>query len=380
MRTIQPTEILAYYDGVEVFAAQDSIGGHYVGAFVDAAGDADRYLVVGVRPARLRELRAGMLDLRTLLLEAPGYEWYLTLVNGDAKQPLTLEPQSGSLAATDFLPEDGFLLDDSPIDDLALQQARERHNVIFEFSVEPPETAAGHRVSMTTLGSLLLQMQTMVKHAYQSALRELSTQAKNSIDTRDGHLMDVVVPAASGSYRVVLEAAKPPDMFGYGELARALKRLDDVFASADNPDTAREMLQPYKGHLAGSYIKLMRFLADHQTGLWYAWADPNATVGSYRGVSEAGAGKLAELLSDITSLGAESVTVSGTFQRFNRSNGTWGLFTEEGVRTGQIADNGPSMDGLQVGGFYRFECTEEIEVDFAGREKRTYYLRSIVRV
>ena len=124
MRTIQPTEILAYYDGVEVFAAQDSIGGHYVGAFVDAAGDADRYLVVGVRPARLRELRAGMLDLRTLLLESPGGGWYLTLVNDNAGQPLTLEPQAGPLAATDYLPEPGFLLaGDARVEDADLRQA-----------------------------------------------------------------------------------------------------------------------------------------------------------------------------------------------------------------------------------------------------------------
>ena len=65
--------------------------------------------VVGVKPERLRELRSGMLDLRTLLLEAPGGEWYLTLVNGNAEQPLSLEPQNGPLAETDFLPDDGFL-------------------------------------------------------------------------------------------------------------------------------------------------------------------------------------------------------------------------------------------------------------------------------
>ena len=74
MKTIRPTEVLAYYDGVEVFAGRDGGSGHYVGAFIDASGDADRYLVVGARAERLREFRAGMLDLRTLLLEAPGGE------------------------------------------------------------------------------------------------------------------------------------------------------------------------------------------------------------------------------------------------------------------------------------------------------------------
>ena len=152
MRTIRPTEILAYYDGVEVFAGRDAIGGHYVGAFIDAVGDADRYLVVGVKPERLRELRSGTLDLRTLLLEAPGGEWYLTLVNGNAEQPLSLELQNGLLAETDFLPDDGFLLDDPPINDLVLQEASARGRVVFEFSAEPPETAAGHRIRSCYFG------------------------------------------------------------------------------------------------------------------------------------------------------------------------------------------------------------------------------------
>ena len=108
MIAIRASAVLAYYDGVEVFAGRDDSGGDYVGAFVDAVGDADRYLVVGVRPDRLRELVAGRLDLRSLLLESADGGWYLTLVDGDAGRPLLLEPQSGPLADTDFLPGPGF--------------------------------------------------------------------------------------------------------------------------------------------------------------------------------------------------------------------------------------------------------------------------------
>ena len=110
MKTIRPTEVLAYYDGVEVFAGRDGGGGDYVGSFIDSGADADRYLVVGARAERLGEFRAGMLDLRTLLLEAPGGEWYITLAWGEAGENLVLEPQAGSFEATDYLPDPGFLL------------------------------------------------------------------------------------------------------------------------------------------------------------------------------------------------------------------------------------------------------------------------------
>lgn len=131
MKTIHPTEILAYYDGVEVFVGQDVIGGHYIGAFIDAVGDFDRYLVVGVKPERLRALRSGMLDLRTLLLDAPGGEWYTTIADGTIDDPLALEPHHEPLAETDYLPDDGFFLleDAAPTDPADLQQALARGKV-----------------------------------------------------------------------------------------------------------------------------------------------------------------------------------------------------------------------------------------------------------
>lgn len=300
MKTVKPTAILDYYDGALVFEARDALGGHYIGSAIKPEGGWDRFVVTGARPERLREFRSGVLDLRTLLLEAPGGEWYIALTYGDLGESVGLERQEGSIAdAEDFLPLEGYTLDDGPIDGLALQEARARHNVVFEFSVEPPEAARGHRVGMNTLGNLLLQVQAVVKYAYLDAVRDLSAEDKDAVYSPDGYFMDVVVPAAAGSYRVVLEGAVAPDMFGYGGLALGLQRLDEVFAGAEDPDLARESLQKHEGRLAGSYVELLQFLAATQTGLNYSWAYPGLKVANYGGVSEADAQRLAVALSGI---------------------------------------------------------------------------------
>ena len=110
MKTIQYTDTLDYYDGIQVFAGRDSAGGHYVGSMIDSVGGFDRYLVTAVAPERLRQFRNGDLDLRTLLLEGPGGEWYITVAYGSIDDPLLLDPQSPPLAETDFLPEPGLFL------------------------------------------------------------------------------------------------------------------------------------------------------------------------------------------------------------------------------------------------------------------------------
>lgn len=375
MKTIRHTTTLFYYDGPQVFEARDAIGGHYVAVMVEPENGSDRYLVAGVAPERLRQFRAGTLDLRSLLSEAGAEEWYLAAVAAGLDQPLALVPQTRPLAGSGLLPDEGFLLHDRPTEELALKEARERNNLVLEILAEPPEAAAEHRIHVGTLIGLLGHVQTMIKHAYGAALRELSTDDRRAIDKTDAHMMDVIIPAATGSFRVVLEAAKTPDMLGQSELARALQRVDVLFENAADPAKALATVKAHRGHLAGAYLRLLRFLVKHKTGLSYSWAEPGFTKPHYRAVGEAEAGPLVDVLSGVSNLGGESVTLVGEFDKMNRSTGTWGLLTEEGLQSGKVREGGPSLDGLKAGGRYKFDCVEEIEeVEGTGREIRTLYL------
>ena len=374
MRMVQLTSTLLYYDGVQIFEGRDSIGGHYIGTLVASTGDEDRYLVIGVAPDRLREFRSGMLDLRTLLLESSATGWYLALLSDDFAGPFKLERQQVPLQDQDFLPADGVLLFDGAIDDLALREARERNNVVFEFSVEPPEASVEHRINAATLSEIIAHIQSVVRHAYRRALREMPSGDRQRTDRSDGHLMDVVVPAASGSFRVVMAASRPSDMFGNNELARALHQMDAVFESTRYPEEARENLQQYKGHLAGSYIKLLKCLVERNTGLNYAWAERMFDTSRHGGVTESVAKELVGYLNESSSLGIEEVQLAGVLERADRNSGSWRLLTEEGARSGRVAEPGPSLEGLVIGNRYVFYCVEDTQISGIDQETITLYL------
>ena len=375
MKSIRHTTTLFYYDGPQVFEARDAIGGHYLAVMVEPENGSDRYLVAGVAPGRLRQFRAGTLDLRSLLSEAGAEEWYLAIVAAGLDQPLALVPQTAPLADSGLLPDEGFLLHDHPTEELALKEARERNNLVLEIATEPPEAATEHRIHLGTLIGLLGHVQTMIKHAYGAALRELSPDDRRAIDKTDAHMMDVVIPAAAGSFRVVLEAAKTPDLLGQSELARALQRVDVLFEHAADPAKALATVKAHRGHLAAAYLRLLRFLVKHKTGLRYSWAEPNFTKPNHRAVAESEVGPLVDVLSGVSNLGGESVTLVGEFEKVNRGTGAWGLLTDDGLYSGKVREGGPSLDGLKVGGRYKFACVEEIEeVDGTGREIRTLYL------
>jgi hypothetical protein len=191
------------------------------------------------------------------------------------------------------------------------------------------------------------------------------------IDRSEAHLLDVFVPAAPGSFRVMMEAAKSPDMLGGSEMVRALERVDMLLANAGNPTEALKTIKAHKGHLAGAYLRLLRFLAETKTGLRYSWASPVSSSVQGRTLLERDVGPLVAFLSGISNLGAEPVELTGKLDKADVANRTWRIVCEDGAYSGRIKEGGPSLDGLQIGARYKFSCIEEIEaVEGTGRELR----------
>jgi hypothetical protein len=374
MKSIRHTKTLFYYDGPQVFEARDGIGGNYVGVMVEPEGEQDRFLIKGVSPEKLRRFRSGLLDLRELLVGEGDEDWFLAVVPGGFSENFSLSPRNDSLEDSGFLPEPGFILYDHATSNETLREARERNNLVMEISVEPPEAAVEHCIRATTLAALLNHVQTVVKHAYGTALRGLSLDTRRAIDKSDAHLLNVVVPAAAGSFKVLFEAAKETDLLGQSEMARALERVDQLFEYASDPVRALQMVKEHKGHLAGAYLRLLKFLVENRTGIRYSWAEPNFNSPKVGGVSESEVGPLIDVLSGVSNLGAEAVTLVGALEKVD-VNGTWRISTQEGEYSGKVRDGGPSLIGLKSGSTYRFSCMEEIEeVESIGREVRTLYL------
>lgn len=375
MKTIHHHQTLFYYDGPQVIEARDAIGGHYVAVMVESEDEHDRYLVTGVPPGLLRDFRSGRTDLRSVMIIGGEPEWYLTSIKEGLDGPLKLEVQTGNIGDSGFLPSQGFMLHSKPTNELALEEARTRNNLVMEVSVEPPESAQDHRIRVSTLVGLLGHVQTFVKHAYGAALRDLSLETRRAIDRSEAHLLDVVIPAATGSFRVVLEAVKQPDLLGKNELERALERVDALFAHASNPPAALAAVKDHRGHLAGAFLRLLRFLAQHKTGFYYSWAQPSLARSNSGGISEADVGPLVETLSGISNLTSEAVDLKGALERADVVSGAWRLQTQEGAFSGKIKDGGPSLEGLKLGASYHFSCVEEIEeIEGTGREQRTLFL------
>jgi len=246
-----------------------------------------------------------------------------------------------------------------------------RNNFVVEVTANALNGAMQSRIQLDTYRQLLGVIESMARHGHKSVCK-----ASNMRYNQVSHAMDVVVPASPGSFRFMLEGAKQPDVFGHNELSRAWERVDDVVQSALKSEYQPEGLQQYHGHLAGACLEFLKFLAQREINISYAWANPNSSHASVLNVSATQAKPLVALLSKIDNLGTEEVSLVGDFEKFNRPSGVCGLLTDEGKKSGKIKAGGQSLDGLRVGERYRFHCVEEITQSPAGDEVRTLYLRA----
>lgn len=360
MTKIWHKSTLFEYDGPQIFEARDRIGGHYIAVAVEDSGADQQYLVVGTEVEKLRKFRIGEMDLRTLLVESSGDGWYLTESNVDEEQSYTIRLQQSSILEHEHLPDSDFFLYDNQTTDTLISEARTRDKLVVEIVTETPDTGTQHRIRASVLSGLLDQFQSLVSGAYGN---ELGTNNTSTSRKRIKELtqLDVVIPAAQGSFRMLLEASKPRDLFGVNpELASALKNVDDLFASV----TAVHQQQyhvPVRGKSLNQFNKLLKFLDSNNTNLKYAWAEPQFDRPISHTITTNQIQSYVATMDNPSTPEFKEVNLVGEIERVNRQNKTWGLYADDGsILRGIVEEDGNRLNGLTVGKRYEFRCLQKI--------------------
>ena len=371
MTSIELTDVLLYYDGIQVFEGRDAIGGHYVGVNIGLEITTDRYLVTATVPRRLQEFRSGDLDLKTLLLEAPEGAWYLTTDEGTDDAPLFLEPQPGPISQSPYLPGPKVILSATSPEDATLNLARQSGNTILELIAAPPE-AVTHHIRANTLAGILTNVQNAIRYAYREVTTDLENQDNLLFHHQNGYILNVAVPASAGSFRVILESAFPDQKDTTIHLMAAIQRLDDLFKATTEPADTAQFLSGNQGDLTTSFAKLVQFLVENKTGLTYSWASSDSTAAQHGGASHAEAQKIVEAIANHQIRNGREVVISGTIYRVNSKTGSWGITRDQRRITGKVANDGPSLEGFEIGKNYHFYCTEVQEIS---KRKPSLYMR-----
>lgn len=370
MKSAKMHQILAYYDGPQVFEAQDSIGGCYVGVAIDHA-EYD-FLVVGTNPERLRLFRGGSIDLLSLIVDRPSdVGWQMAKPSLSDSSELILSEASVDQIDSVFLPAEGFYLQGpQPVPEL-VQEARQRNGLLMEVLLDPPE-AVSHGISSDTLGQFLLAFQRMIKYSF----RNLSRQRASGQISSSSHRFSVV-GLKPGSVKVLLEAQQEHNLLGAGESGPALATVLTLINSAQEPEGAALEVYKHRGHLASAFMDFLDVLVESKSRVQVSCADALSEKVEYASLSIDQAQATRTRLGVKSNIDGEPRVVTGMLKKIDVNRGTWRLETDRETYSGQTSDDGPSLAHLVTDCKYEFSCIERIELLAAGRERAVLFLYSI---
>ena len=113
----------------------------------------------------------------------------------------------------------------------------------------------------------------------------------------------------------LLESSTQSDSFETNtELASGLQLIDNLFTNVVDMEDKQLAVENYRGHLAGTFLKLLQFLTKYETSLRYSWADPSHDEPNCGRVSLHQAKILADSLAQVENLSSEDVTLVGKFE------------------------------------------------------------------
>ena len=121
-RILRPIETLVYYDGPELFVAQDQLHAHYFCLLVEVTESSENFLCAPIFPEKLSHFYRGQIDLRHIYENPETEELFFINITPESEQGFLLVPIVQEIPDI-WLPDKGFFLTREIVDNVVLQEA-----------------------------------------------------------------------------------------------------------------------------------------------------------------------------------------------------------------------------------------------------------------
>jgi hypothetical protein len=379
MKIIKIIEILIYYDGVELFLAEDELDMKYICLHTESQ-ELDTFLCAPISRRRLNEFYNGEIDLRSIY-ESPELNTLYTIkTDGLSEEEFELFLLNTGSVSEQWLPEPGFIFNKSISDETIVNEAIEKKRAIIHLSLNPPEARTESKIETEKLIEFLSAFQNILKFSYKKSIRYLNSNTRDMLDKNENFETEVF-SFSNGSFTIHLQSKIVADALGYVDLVKALDKFDEIAIAMHNPEKMFDTLKNNQGHLINSYKKLLNLIIENDTPINYSWSYPEIKSFKMHNISKQNAIPIIDLLNQKKELEIEIVELEGRLIKADVNNGFWTLKSEETGKEhkGKIADqSGISLSGLILESqIYKFICEEKIEQEvMSGKEITTFWLQS----
>lgn len=379
LKKITHRETLIYYDGPVLFVGEDQINTNYLCLLVEQNKEKDKFFCVPISRGILNNFKLGELDLRNLYISPPTGEVYYLETDELIGEKLLLNPMPAQDIPESWIPAADFFYEEIRFDETIIQQANESNRAILHLTLNPPEARKANKISPENLAGMITIFHALVKYAFKNAISSLDKQIKKSLDISDNYKLDIVSASGGKSFNVHLQAKKYADLFGYADIERAFKIIDDLSENIENKERLLEKIKKHKGHFANAYIKLLGTIAKNDMPISYSWIMPGIVEVKTNTIYKHHAKSAYDSLISLEELTREKIEIIGRVIKADDKSGRWTLVSKEDKKDyrGELSEkSNVTLAGIVIKlKTYKFSCEETIvEITGTGREKKRLVL------
>lgn len=279
----------------------------------------------------------------------------------------------------DYLPDPGFVFDESEIEDNEIwREVVERNNTVIHLAVS--DKYDSRSIEVSHLSDVIRLYQSVVENCYKKTIStfEKGRRKKEYLDHRNYKLR--AFDSSMSSFNIHLYSNSQSDLFGNTLIEYSLKVIDNIFIAIDTEESLLELLRKVKGHTLSSLDKMMKKIVESEINIKYKWMSPSRYGTQFLVIDKAKAQKISDILSRTSELVEEIVSLAGYFVQIDGERGTWRIYNREDDKE-YAGESDPSLlSGVTVITVdYQIRCIEKIvELEVSGKEKISYSMQEIL--
>lgn len=359
--------VLAYYDFPRLFVCQSATGQNYVAVSTFDDDEEFHWLYLPVSSLRLDSVMRGGISLRESF-QAPEGGYLVRVVSYEGERRPEVSYVLPEQVPEDDLPSvDYSIALDSPQStmDTSLspqQVASATRRETFDYRIYPDQPSQ-HEVPARKLGGILTSTQELIDALGQASQGDPTVRGPLAADLLQKTRVNVS-HSFSGSFGVQFRSAQFSDLLGNSVLAAAVRELANLLLAQDSEDLLSNKLHLLRGRVASKYRRLLKELADIDSGIDLDWGSVEPSGGGRFHLTAAQVRSAYAIVDRIDIAMAEEITVTGKLVGFNSRTKRYEILSGDDGRTyaGRLADDARlEVANPAIGQFYEADIRMLVE-------------------
>jgi hypothetical protein len=360
--------VIEYYDFPRLFVCRSNLGQSYFALSVADNDESFDWLYLAVSESRKYAILQGQLPL-AIAFKTPesGFVFQVVTYASD-KVPFVnyLIPEQIS---SDDLPDQEYVLSVT-IHENELQLTRPRardiavatRREIFDYRIFPGRQDI-HEVSARKLGGILTVTQELVDALGQASKGEPTIRGPISGEILQRTRLQVS-HTFPGSFGVQFLAAEFSDLLNHSLVSQALAEFSNIILAKNSEDLLSNKLHSLRGRVTSKYRRLLKELADLNSGISFEWGSVNPSMGGTFEMTPEEVRSAYAIVDRMEIAMAEEMTISGKLIGFNSRTRRYEIMSSNDGRTysGKVADDvNLEVQNPAIGEFYEVDLRMLIE-------------------